>query len=448
KDEDKYDNHLVEDFVKIVGYHPLTIELIAKTLASSNLISLSDLLQMFEEKGIRFEGQNQIEMPSYERVEKTTTTFKCLSVAFDISSFEKEGHVVEILSVFAIAPVSGFLFDELLIYISRINQFKIDETIQTLLRKGWLSYFGNRIIMHPVIQEVLRIKLSVNIKSCHFYIANVLSAIKESKTKRYNVLDTNKHISFAIAAFDHLYKDIDFATVDDLALSKIGLSIGEYFFEHSDYNRALKYELKSLKILRKLYGEFDLGLKDILNNIAETYAFLGEYDKSLEYHERCLEIKLKLSPSDSEGIAASLNNLGNLYYYKDSYEMAVQCFKEALDKWKECGNEFHLSSTMTNLGLNYYYLNNHEDAILYHKQAIEINEKIMGSDHPDLGRSYFGIVPSLISVGNFDGAEEYLTKAKNIFEKVFEPSHDLIADVNDWFLSIAKAREEKSRDES
>lgn len=441
--KEKEEEHLIEDFVEIVGYHPLTIELLTKTINSSNLIDLSGLMELLEEKGIRFEGQNPIDMPSYEKVDELTTTFKCLSIAFDISRFEEDENIKNILSIFSISPVSGFQFDELLTYIPNISKFQIDKEINTLINNGWLTHFGNRLIMHPVIQEVMRIKLNVNLQTCKIYIDKVLQKLEISKTKRFNPLDTNKYISFAIAIFDNLYKDVSFITVDDLALSRIGLSIGEFFFEHSDYDKALKYELKALKISKKHFGEFNLGLINILNNVAETYTFLEKYDLSLEYHKKCLNIKLKMSPTDSESIATSYNNLGNLYYFIDLYEVAIDYYNKALVKWKEVKNNFHLSSTMTNLGNVYHYLSEHAHAISNHEQAIEINEKIMGKDHPDLGRSYFGIVPPLISIGKYDKAEYYLTKAKDIFERIYDPNHDLITDVNDWLIKLKKCKASK-----
>lgn len=413
------------------GFQPLTLELFARTIQQSDFISIADILKGLEEQGIRFKGQVPVEMPNYEKVETETTVFTCLSVAFDLARLREYSSITKLLGIFSIAPIDGFTLAELLAY--ELIDSEPEPLLLQLEKSGWITRFEKRYTMHPVIQEVLRIKLVVNIDGCRPYILKLNDEVARERKLSQTILSAARPLALLTSAFRHLYKDLDFNASNDVLLSDTALLIGDYNWENGDYTQALDYEEKSLKILIRIYGENSEKLIEAYNNIAETYTFLGNYDQSEALHLKNIRIKSDHQfPEDHIEFAKSYNNLGSLYYFMDKYDDAIASYYKALPIWRRHKESNYLCATLTNLGNAYYRLKKYSEAVNSLKEAVDIREHELNPDHPDLGKTYFSYAPSLAATGQLDSAMLYLNKALDIFRIAYPPNHPLIADVEEW----------------
>jgi tetratricopeptide (TPR) repeat protein len=82
------------------------------------------------------------------------------------------------------------------------------------------------------------------------------------------------------------------------SLSKLYNSLGTHFLSQKQYQKALEYYNKSLKINTEV--EFSLGVSVNLVNIGNVYFAMKDYPNTIEYNQRALRIKESIH--DRQGI--------------------------------------------------------------------------------------------------------------------------------------------------
>ena len=83
-----------------------------------------------------------------------------------------------------------------------------------------------------------------------------------------------------------------------------------------EYEKALEYNLKALKIRLKIYNnEENARIANCHYYIGNTFNGLKDYEKSLEHHQKGLAIRRKVSGEESCDVAESYEGLR--YYPKE-----------------------------------------------------------------------------------------------------------------------------------
>ena len=101
-------------------------------------------------------------------------------------------------------------------------------------------------------------------------------------------------------------------------------SIGYVFMEQSNYDKALQFNFKSLKIFEETKNLKKLAR--VYNNIGVIYKSQNELFKALVYYEKCLGIQEKLK---DENIGTTTSNIGLIYLLRKQYPKALQRFNES-----------------------------------------------------------------------------------------------------------------------
>ena len=114
-------------------------------------------------------------------------------------------------------------------------------------------------------------------------------------------------------------------------------------------------------------------------------------------------------------------------YFAD-YKKSLSIFELGL---RQClskeGNQKYISTLYNNIGYIYNIQNDFTKAIEYHRKALEIDEKVLGTNHPDVAISYKNIGVIYHNQGNYIEALVYIKKALEIEEKVLGTNHSEIA---------------------
>jgi tetratricopeptide (TPR) repeat protein len=79
--------------------------------------------------------------------------------------------------------------------------------------------------------------------------------------------------------------------------------------------------------------------------------------------------------------------------------------------------------TYNNIGAVYDNQGDYPKALEFHLKALNIREKVLGKEHPDIAMSYNNIGSVFFFQGDYPKALEYLQKALSILEKVLGPDH-------------------------
>ena len=166
------DIHLDELF-RLIGYHTLTIELLAKTLAVNFTINgLSQLIDYLKINSISNDAWQVSIQSEYDN--EVINLQSHLLNAFNIvplSNIEKE-----ILSFFSVLPILQFSGSELkkLFSIEDSQNATFIDSLYSLVNKGWLSEINNFFQIHTILQEIIKIKIPPTANGCSPLITGLI----------------------------------------------------------------------------------------------------------------------------------------------------------------------------------------------------------------------------------------------------------------------------------
>ena len=164
------------------------------------------------------------------------------------------------------------------------------------------------------------------------------------------------------------------------AYSNLGLA----YDNKGDYDKAIEYYKKALKIILRKLGSEHPNVAIYYNNLGFAYREKGDYDKAIEYFQKALKIGLRKLGSEHPNVAFYYNNLGKTYNNKGDYDKAIEYLQKALKiGLRKLGSEHpNVAITYNNLGLAYDNKGDNDKAIEYYKKALKIGRKRLGENHP------------------------------------------------------------------
>jgi len=163
-------------------------------------------------------------------------------------------------------------------------------------------------------------------------------------------------------------------------------NLGWLYREIGDYTISIHYYLNAINILNiqeLILGNGHQFYANLLNNLGELYYLLGDYTEAERYFLDVHFIENRILGSDHPNYATTLNNLGVVYYNMGDYIRAKDYLLAA--KTIRENNKEHpdYTQTINNLGALYLSLGDFNMAESYLLETISIEEKILGTNHPD-----------------------------------------------------------------
>jgi len=176
--------------------------------------------------------------------------------------------------------------------------------------------------------------------------------------------------------------------------------------------KALEFYLNSLSIKKEIYDE--KGIANSLNNIAQIYYDHGDITKALEYNIKSLKIKEKLK--DDRGISASLNNIAVIYFDMEDRDKALEYHLKSLELNETIGDKKMIVVILSNIGLIYTGDGDFQKGLEYYNKALKISESV--SDKHGLIYSLKNIGEVYSRKGENEKALAYFKKSLSISEKI------------------------------
>lgn len=149
--------------------------------------------------------------------------------------------------------------------------------------------------------------------------------------------------------------------------------IGALYWHTNQYEKAMKYYLKALKMYREIGGH-DVEVANILNNIGMVYTRLGNYDIALEHYWESLEMRERIG--HPQPVAASLNNIGQLYSQMKDYSQALHYFNLSQEIRKKINDRRGVVKNLINIGDIYLKTGRPDQGVASLREALEISEAI------------------------------------------------------------------------
>ena len=115
------------------------------------------------------------------------------------------------------------------------------------------------------------------------------------------------------------------------------LTLGIILGNTGDFNRALAFGEKALKIYLTLFGENHLNVACAYNSIGFIHGKKGNVKKEIAYRSKGLAIALK---TGNKILAAnSCNRVAHAYKKNQQKDLANTYFRQAAEKFRELGDE-------------------------------------------------------------------------------------------------------------
>ena len=154
-------------------------------------------------------------------------------------------------------------------------------------------------------------------------------------------------------------------------------------------------------------------LASVFNNLGFIYQALSQYDKAIEYFEKTLKIALENSTETSTFAATTYNNLGSIYNHQGKYDEAYKYYRKAAETELSTisPNQRAIAAYYSNIGAVCNVQKRYTEAIQMLEKSAEIRLKVLPANHPDIGTSLINISQVFNSLGQYNKAIDYLKKA-------------------------------------
>jgi tetratricopeptide (TPR) repeat protein len=428
----------LEDFVRQVNGHPLTLRLVAGLLNQEigSEARISDLAQL----GVVDVAQLMTRLQGLHRRELVQLV-AVLDASFSRLSGDLQGLLMALVVLrrgFDAATATGIFGQEV-----------TDKQLRGLRKRGFLVMETKGVYSFPsLISEYLKFKAgdltAAHLKAIHFYLSRLkprpewqtvedvreylevfyhrcqlgqyetaFDVIRSGSLKVFNHCCQSGHqAAFYIirsGSYDscvdnflslrgenkllvELYQELvtHLTNKQDWRYTASLTSLGNAYESLAHYEKAISYHQQCLKIARELKDK--RGEADSLNGVGNAYNSLGRYENAISYYQQCLDIFREIK--HREGEAASLNNLGNAYNFQGRYEKAIFFLKQSLDIEQKIKHERGEANSLNNLGNTYNSLRQYEEAISFLKQSLDLQRKIENKQGEadslnNLGNSYY-----------------------------------------------------------
>lgn len=185
-----------------------------------------------------------------------------------------------------------------------------------------------------------------------------------------------------------LSREYKFKSIEEMCLNNLGM----FNWNSGNFQEALDYFYQSLE-MNRLYSPQNIQGESVsLNNIGLIYQELKQYDKALEYHKKALKIREEINLHSEQAI--SLANIGVCLHSLSRYEEAVQTYEKAILLAKSANNMRQYYSLFDNLANVYQEMKKYDKAIVNYKKALErpaslgVNPKSDLSTYSNLTAAY------------------------------------------------------------
>lgn len=408
---------MVDNLLEHIGFHTLTIELLAKTCSNSLRLSVGKIMEKLLASELNHQSlQKEVWT---EHSERQVQVFAYLLEAFVLSNLTKEQK--RLLTQFSILPsieIEGYLL-LMLFQVSIEDEGSFEDNLLHLVRKGWLIHNPKTTTFrcHLLIQETIRYQLNPTVESCKAIIEGTIALLSLDQTKD-NPVEKFQYLVFGEQILAHVNHKSP-------RISQIKSRLGILYLSFGKHYHALNLLEESLDADLQHFGPLHPRIIVTQTNLAMVYKALGQFDKARVQFELALIAAEEHYGPNHPNTAKSQSNLASFYQDIGEYEQAEKLLIQALSINENFFGKDSLSVAVnqSNLGMVYKALERYEDARDLLQLALEIGEKCLGTDHPIVAVRQSNLATVYGNLKEFAKARELLEKALVIDIKYYGIDH-------------------------
>ncbi len=152
---------------------------------------------------------------------------------------------------------------------------------------------------------------------------------------------------------------------------------------------------------------------------------LSHFDEALDL-ERHARAALERVGGDDELTARLENTVGWLLQSEGKPDEALAAQRTASSSYRKTGREDRFSTWLLNDEASALEeLGRHEESAAEFQQAVELKQRLLGPNHPDVGVSLSNLASVLTSLGRYPEAAAAIDKARAVYQLTLSPDHFL-----------------------
>ncbi|MCB0551907.1 MAG: AAA family ATPase [Phaeodactylibacter sp.] len=336
---EEVDSEALSRLFALIDYHPLVIELLAKTLQNNfNLEGVESLITPLSQPAWDSKPLGVNVDLSFADGEKQI--LQHLHSIFSLANDSKGGtgmtdHQLDILRKFSALPaqfIHGKILQEL-IAVSKQHQNSFINDLTALVNRGWLENNGQaHFRMHPLIQVMCLGQLEPSLEDCASIISGVTDRLEfDPFTDRF--LDKIMWSSFA----ERLLKLFGWK---EEQMTNLAIHLCALLNEGGNHQRVISLLQKPLAYYLETAGQDDPTTVTIQMQLGIAYRNLGKLKESKELMERSAEVFSNLLDSEEvrgtpEMLIFFKEHLGITQYMNGEYDQAKQFMESALELYQK-----------------------------------------------------------------------------------------------------------------
>ena len=413
----KEERLLILELIKLVEYHTMTVELLAKQTAKEEADFKTFLKELKE--GIQHHDQTKIphiKDGSYGK----KSMYQHIAALFSIAKEKEKNWISEteevLLRHMTLISYQGIEGKQFLTWCGYPESDL--PILKDLAAKGWIKQEQKQYAMHPIISEMLYAELQPTIENCNTLINTIEEQLDKEEFSTLIWQEKETRIEYGI----FLAKRLNEKNRETADLYHI---VGVRLYDMSRYQKALKYQKKALKIRKKVLGERGIDTVSSYNSVGISYEKLGKRKKGLEYKEKALEIYKEELGERNVATATLYNNIGYSYFELGERKKGLEYLMKALEIRKEELGERNVvtAQSYNNVGSCYFELGERKKGLKYLTKALEIYEEELGERNVAMASSYNNVGSCYWMLGNQEKAINYIEKAYEIDKELLGERH-------------------------
>jgi tetratricopeptide (TPR) repeat protein len=283
--------------------------------------------------------------------------------------------------------------------------------------------------IHPLLQQYLREKATQQIDPD--YRKGLVKAIIQ-EAKKIESRSTVQQLKALRPALPHITEVAevwigDIMDEDDIIAPSTCLA---WFYNNlADYPQVEFWYQKASTTAQERLPAQHSDIAATLNNLAFLYGSQGKCNEAESIYQEALTIVRASLPLNHPKLATTLNNLAFLYKSQGKYNEAEPIYQEALaiDRASLPANHPDLAGDLNNLAGLYYSQGKDSEAEPLYKEALAIDRASLPPNHPDLAIDLNNLASLYYSQGKDSEAEPLYKEALAIYRASLPPNHPSLA---------------------
>ncbi len=200
-----------------------------------------------------------------------------------------------------------------------------------------------------------------------------------------------------------------------------------YYYQQGEFEQALPWAEKVLKIKTELLGEKNVDTLVSMANLAEIYRELGRLSEALHLAENSYLLRKEVLGDKHIHTIHSLNTLALVYYNLGSLDEALPLLEENYRFLKEVLGEKRRETitVMINLGVIYQYLDRPTEGLPLLEQGYRLSEEVFGKKHYLTLYAMNNLGSIYEQLGQLEEALQLFEKGYPLTEQVLGKKHPL-----------------------